>query len=152
MLGKPWVIRPMTTEEVEQDPKAFCITDREAKEITYVPNFATTEGLAMGLRHEFGHVRYDRPKYWFYPETEGMPEDSSEWLDFKDAHPLWDVREDLFCELLASYYSLSIDPRDISAKRTIRSESKKARELGLSRNEVESIKMRAKETVMEGKE
>lgn len=145
-MPKPWTIRPMTPKEEMEDPTAYAITDRETKEITYIPG-VPVEGIVLGLRHEIGHVRYNRPKYWFYPETEGMDEDSSAWLAFKEENPLWDVREDFFCELLANYYSLSVDPKDPAARRAIKLDSDRAIEEGLSRVEVELIKRRARETV-----
>lgn len=143
-MSKPWTLRPMTPEEERRDPTAFAITDRETREITYVPG-TPVEGMALGFRHEIGHVKFEGD--WFYPETKGMSEDSTEWLTFQEDHPLWGERENFFSELLASYYSLSIDPRDPSAKWTIRMESTKAVEAGLSRGEVEFIKSKAREVV-----
>ena len=37
MDKKPWIIRPMTPGEVEQEPAAFARTDRESREVTYDP-------------------------------------------------------------------------------------------------------------------
>ena len=92
-MAKPWVVRPMTPKEEEADPSAYAITDRDTKEITYVPG-VPVEGIALGLRHEIGHVKFKDD--WFYPETRGMEGD--EWLTFQEENPLWDTREDLFCE------------------------------------------------------
>jgi len=145
-VPKPWLLRPMTKEEEASGLEDPVYTHGgyilpPSKEVVYMSGHPP-EDLALILRHEIGHIK-------FYPFELHGSDDYGDitWEEFEEKYPIEAAEEVLFCEALAHYHSLSIDPEDPVTRDYFNYHKELARDGGVSESRIQSIGRKAKRIV-----
>lgn len=126
------IVRFMTEEEEEEYSPFTGFANEEAREIVLRKGYPSKD-LSRTLRHELGHIKYPVEIPW------GSVEELTNWEEY--------YVKDLFRELGAAYYALTIQTRDPDTKYLIRKHKKQAREDGLTSNMIARIDRIARERV-----
>lgn len=132
------IIRFMTEEEEKDYPSYTGLAD-EAEGTIALRRGYPPKSFSRTIRHELGHSKYPVDIPW---KPSGGP---TNWEEF--------CVKDLFRELGAAYYALSVQPRDSDTRDFIRKHKRQAREDGLTRTMISRIDKLARERVgYKGKE
>ena len=126
----PIILRPMTPGEVLEYPGCRGLYDKDTKAVSWSPKCpgdAKLFGHVLG--HELGHHKFPVE------------------MDLKTDFPERFNVQDLFRELVANYYSLSLNPRDSLSRSGIRDKKMEARGQGLTRSQVDRVDKVAREKV-----
>jgi len=125
----------MTPEEEQEYCSATGLADEETREIALRRGSPPRkpEYLGRTLRHELGHIKYP------VEVTFGPVEEPTDWEKF--------YVKDLFRELGASYYALTVKPIDPDTRYLIRKLKRQARKDGLTPDMIARIDKVARERV-----
>ncbi len=126
-------LRYMTPEE--EDRPILGLADEKTGEIALRRGSPSrkSESLGRTIRHELGHIKYPVEITW------GPVEEPINWEEFNV--------KDLFRELGASYYALTLQSRDSVSRSLIRELKRQAREEGLTLDMIARIDKVARERV-----
>lgn len=143
--SRPWLVRTFTSRE-EKRPREGGRVDWDRKEISFRSG-STPERTGQILRHEIGHVQHPHNKM-------GVPGSSGdilseEPLDFAGEFSFMarDVGNSVYGELLASYFSLDIDPKDDLNRGHIIKQKKNLLDVGFPKAVVSRLDKQARERV-----